>query len=178
MFFPSLKLYFDNTNNFWQRSFCSVFVLFSLLSLIYLGQQGSSQEIDTSNTTIINPPPQQNPAPAFNPPPQQNPAPAFNPPPQQNPPPPSGHQTSAGEADADYPILQVSSPLVLALVVAAYRGNWRSAVCVIETICNGRIDFLDRQSILFCIHSFLIVSSLYLAIRKNIDNYYVYTLYQ
>ncbi|MFZ0567113.1 MAG: hypothetical protein WBY22_13095 [Nitrososphaeraceae archaeon] len=110
MFFPSLKLYFDNTNNFWQRSFCSVFVLFSLLSLIYLGQQGSSQEIDTSNTTIINPPP------------QQNPAPAFNPPPQQNPPPPSGHQTSAGEADADYPILQVSSPLVLALVVAAIAG--------------------------------------------------------
>ncbi|MGA9166013.1 MAG: hypothetical protein WB053_01410 [Nitrososphaeraceae archaeon] len=87
-----------------------MFVLFSLLSLIYLGQQGSSQEIDTSNPTIINPPP------------QQNPAPAFNPPPQQNPPPPSGHQTSAGEADADYPILQVSSPLVLALVVAAIAG--------------------------------------------------------
>ena len=75
-----------------------MFVLFSLLSLIYLGQQGSSQEIDTSNTTIINPPP------------------------QQNPPPPSGHQTSGGEADADYPILQVSSPLVLALVVAAIAG--------------------------------------------------------
>jgi hypothetical protein len=99
-----------------------MFVLFSLLSLIYLGQQGSSQEIDTSNPTIINPPPQQNPAPAFNPPPQQNPAPAFNPPPQQNPPPPSGHQSSAGEADADYPMLQISSPLVLALVVAAIAG--------------------------------------------------------
>jgi hypothetical protein len=97
-----------------------MFVLFSILSLIYLGQQVSSQEIGTSNSTIINPPPQQNPVPAFNPPPQQNPVPAFNPPPQQNPPPPSNHHTlAASEAEAEYPILQVSSPLVLALVIAA-----------------------------------------------------------
>ena len=84
-----------------------MFVLFSILSLIYLGQQVSSQEIGTSNSTIINLPP------------QQNPVPAFNPPPQQNPPPPSNPQTLAGEAEAEYPILQVSSPLVLALVIAA-----------------------------------------------------------
>jgi hypothetical protein len=129
LFFPTLKLYFCNTHNLWQRLSCSIYVLFSVLSLIYLGQQVSSQEIGTSNPTItnpqpqqnpapaFNPQPQQNPAPAFNPPPQQNPAPAFNPPPQQNPAPPSISQATAGEAK--YPILQVSSPLVLTLVIAA-----------------------------------------------------------
>jgi hypothetical protein len=110
-------------SHIWQRLSCSLFVLFSILSLVYLGQHASSQEMDTSNPTIINPPPQQNPAPAFNPPPQQNPAPAFNPPPPQNPP-PSGHQSSAGEGEeeAEYPILQISSPLVLSLVIAAIGG--------------------------------------------------------
>jgi hypothetical protein len=105
-----------------------MFVLSFILSLIYLGQHASSQQIGTSNPTIINPVPQQNPPPAFNPPPQQNPvpqqnpSPAFNPPPQQNPPPSDSQASGEGDGEGEYPILQISSPLVLALVIAAIAG--------------------------------------------------------
>ena len=96
----------------WHRLSCSIFVLSSILSIIYLGQHASSQEIGTSNPSIINSPPQQNSPPAYNPPPQQNP-------------PPSDLQTSAdvGEGKAEYPILQISSPLILALVIAVIAGT-------------------------------------------------------
>ena len=107
----------------WHRLSCSMFVLSSILSIIYLGQHASSQEMGISNPSIINPPPQQNSPPAYNPPPQQNSPPAYNPPPPQNSP-PTDPQTSAdeGEGKAEYPILQISSPLILALVIAVIAG--------------------------------------------------------
>ena len=97
---PASRLYHYRTQKLWPRLFPFIFILFSVLTVAYLGEQVSAQETETSfNPTIINP------------------APLQNSPPSQNAPPSSDPQTSADQAK--YPLLQISSPLILALVIAA-----------------------------------------------------------
>ena len=103
--FAASGLYHYRSPDLWPRLFSSIFILFSVLTVAYLGQQVSAQETGTSNPSIINSPP------------PQNSPPSFNSPPSQNAPPSSDPQTSASQAK--YPLLQISSPLILALVIAA-----------------------------------------------------------
>jgi hypothetical protein len=103
--FAASGLYHYRSLDLWPSLFCSTFILFSVLTVVYLGQQVSAQETGTSNPSIINSPP------------PQNSPPSFNSPPSQNAPPSSDPQTSASQAK--YPLLQISSPLILALVIAA-----------------------------------------------------------
>jgi hypothetical protein len=144
------RLYHYRTQELWPRLFSFLFILFSVLSVAYLGEQVSAQETGASNPIIINSPPPQNPPPSqnappsynsppsqnappsynsppsqnappsYNSPPSQNAPPSYNSPPSQNAPPSSDPQTSASQAK--YPALQISSPLILAVVIAAIAG--------------------------------------------------------
>jgi hypothetical protein len=97
---PTIRLYQCGILELWPRLFSFIFILFSVLTFAYLGEQVSAQETRaSSNPSIINSPPPQ------------------NSPPSQNAPPSSDPQTSASQAK--YPLLQISSPLILALVIAA-----------------------------------------------------------
>ena len=106
---PTIRLYQCRSLKLWPRLFSFMFILFSVLTFAYLGEQVSAQETRaSSNPSIINSPP------------PQNSPPSFNSPPSQNAPPSSDPQTSASQAK--YPLLQISSPLILALVIAAIAG--------------------------------------------------------
>jgi hypothetical protein len=124
---PASRLCLFRTLELWPRLFSFMFILFSVLTFAYVGGQVSAQETGaSSNPSIINSPPPQNSPPSFNSPPpfhsppSQNAPPSFNSPPSQNAPPSSDPQTSASQAK--YPLLQISSPLILALVIAAIAG--------------------------------------------------------
>ena len=166
---PSSRLYHYRTLEGWPRLFSFMFILFSFLTFAYLGGQVSAQETGaSSNPSIINSPPvqnsppsqnappsfnsppSQNAPPSFNSPPSQNAPPSFNSPPSQNAPPSSDPQTSASQAK--YPLLQISSPLILALVIARYCWYWRNPVRGIQKICYGGIDFSAYP--IFLLYSF------------------------